>query len=505
MPPTAAATDVVPAANDATPMTGSTEKCIPAMCIDPIIKGVLERLPDTLGGAVDTGKLTALDVYEIIRGFKEKPDDDFKLVATIFLDNQVDGAYILQEPIEDLLAEDFLGVKVSKGKLGIIKKNILEKLKSKTFIPSSPNSFSASPAADVVPAANDATPMTMSAKKCIPEMCIDAITHRVLPDLPDVDFLNTIRVFLGNPEKNEEIFLPKQCLLNLLLKRKWEEPSKKALEHALTQGHVNIVEFLLDNGETIHRVFRGCDAAGHYLYQTPLSIAIKYGHLHLVKHLVEKRGASMDSTFEDATFKDGGNMTSLMYASCLGDLDIVKYLVEEKGVNIDTSFEVNCRIYDEWDRLHFHREFSTALIHAVKNDHLHIVQYLVEKGAKINDDAFSYINPVVFAAHLNNTEIVKYLVENGADYFISWGGNREYDTPVISALKHNNLDMVQCIVKKEIISKEKWGKILYQACYDGFQNHEIVKYLHYHDVGMNKREFEELIEYTNDAFLEQRW
>ena len=191
-------------------------------------------------------------------------------------------------------------------------------------------------------AADDTTPITRSAKKCIPEMCIDAITHKVLPDLPDVDFLNTIRAFLGNPEKNEEIFLPKQCLLNLLLKRKWEEPSKKALEHALTQGHVNIVELLLDNGETIHRVFRGCDAAGHYLYQTPLSIAIKYGHLDLVKHLVEKRDASMDSTFEDATFEDGGNMTPLMYASCLGDLHIVKYLVEEKGVNIDTSFKVNC-------------------------------------------------------------------------------------------------------------------------------------------------------------------
>jgi ankyrin repeat protein len=340
----------------------------------------------------------------------------------------------------------------------------------------------------------------MPSKKCIPAMCIDPIVKKVLTDLPDVDFLNTIGAFLGNPEKNEEILLPKQCLLNLLLKRKWEEPSKKALEHALTQGHVNIVEFLLDNGETIHRVFDGSDAAGHCLYQTPLSIAIKYGHLDLVKHLVEKRGASMDSTFEDATFEDGGNMTPLMYASCLGDLHIVKYLVEEKGVNIDTSFKVNCHNYDEWDRVHYHREFSTALIHAVKNNHLHIVQYLVEKGAKINDDAFSYINPVVFAAHLNNTEIVKCLVVNGAD-FISWKRTREYETPANSALKHNNRDMIKIFVEKKIISKEKWYDIIYRACYyHAFMNHEIMQYLHYYEVGMNKREFDELIEETNDDY-----
>ena len=264
-----------------------------------------------------------------------------------------------------------------------------------------------------------------------------------------------------------------------------------ALAYALRHGHIDIVKYLLDNGATISGDKVETEEP------TPLSIATRNGHLNLVKYLVEERGAKMDGTFED------GNMTLLMYASCNGYLDIVKYLVE-KGVKIDTSFEVNCHIYDDRDESRSHREFSTALIHAVKNDHLHIVQYLVEKGAKINDDAFSYINPVVFAAHLNNTEIVKYLVENGAD-FISWEGNREYDTPVISALKHNNLDMVKCIVEKEIISKDKWGSILYQACYDGFQNHEIVKYLHYHDVGMNKREFDELIEYTNDAFLEQRW
>lgn len=337
----------------------------------------------------------------------------------------------------------------------------------------------------------------MPSKKCIPAMCIDPIIYKVLPDLPDVDFLNTIRAFLGNPEKNEEIFLPKQCLLNLLLKRKWEGPSKKALEHALTQGHVNIVEFLLDNGETIRGVNRIWSVeAGHFMYQSPLSIAIEYGHLDLVKHLVEKRGASMDSIF-----KDDGNMTPLMYASCLGDLHIVKYLVEEKEVNIDTSFEVSFTWYNDYDEEQSHNEISTALIHAVKNNHLHIVQYLVEKGAKINDDAFSYINPVVFAADLNNTEIVKCLVENGAD-FISWEHTREYETPANSALKRNNQDMIEIFVEKKIISKEKWYDIIYRACfYHSFNNHKIMQYLHYYDVGMNKDDFDKLIYETNDDWL----
>lgn len=334
----------------------------------------------------------------------------------------------------------------------------------------------------------------------IPGMCIDLIKV-VLQNLLDEDFLNAIRAFLGNPKKNEEMFLPKDHLVDLLLKRKWG-PSKKikSLEYALMQGHVDIVEFLLEIGETIHRVLSFCEGAGRSMYQTPLSIAIKYGHLDLVKYLVEKRGASLDSTFEKATFENG-NMTPLMYASCLGDLPIVKYLVEEKEVNIDTSFRVRFTWYNYYDEEQSHNEISTALIHAVKNKHLHIVQYLVEKGAKINDNKFFYINPVVFAAHLNNTEIVKCLVENGAD-FISWERTREYETPANSALKHNNLDMIKIFVEKKIISKKDWKEIIYDACFfHSFENHEIVQYLHYYDVGMNKSAFDELSKEANDDWL----
>ena len=337
----------------------------------------------------------------------------------------------------------------------------------------------------------------MPSKKCIPAMCIDPFIKKVLPGLPDEDLLNTIRAFLGNPEKNEEIFLPKQCLVNLLLERQWGASKKyKALEYALMQGHVDIVECLLDNGATIRGVDKiWSDEAGKYMYQTPLSIAIEYGHLDLVKHLVEKRGASIESIFED------GNMTPLMYAVCNNRLDIVQYLVEEKEVNIDTSFEVRFTWYNDYDEEQSHNEISTALIHAVKNNHLHIVQYLVEKGAKINDDAFSYINPVVFAADLNNTEIVKCLVENGAD-FISWELTREYETPANSALKRNNQDMIEIFVEKKIISKDEWYDIIYRACYyHGFNNHKIMQYLHYYDVGMNKDDFDKLIEQTNDDWL----
>ena len=336
----------------------------------------------------------------------------------------------------------------------------------------------------------------------IPGMCIDLIKV-VLQNLLDEDFLNAIRAFLGNPKKNEEMFLPKDDLVDLLLKRKWG-PSKKikSLEYALMQGHVDIVEFLLEIGEMIRGVFRFCEGTGRYMYQTPLSIAIKYGHLDLVKYLVEKRGASLDSTFENATFENG-NMTPLMYASCLGDLPIVKYLVEDKKVDINISFKVNYSWCDDYEEEHSHNEISTALIHAVKNEHLHIVQFLVEKGAKINDDEFSYINPVVFAANLNNTEIVKCLVENGAD-FISLKPflPRIYKTPVYSALKHNNLDMIKIIVEKKIISKDEWDKIIYHACrYYDFHNHEIMQYLHYYDVGMNKDDFDELIKEANDDWL----
>ena len=65
----------------------------------------------------------------------------------------------------------------------------------------------------------------MSSNKFIPNGCIDPIIKE-LKDLHAKDFLSAIRAFLGNPKKNEEIFLPKYNLLDLLLNRKWGSSKK---------------------------------------------------------------------------------------------------------------------------------------------------------------------------------------------------------------------------------------------------------------------------------------
>ena len=121
-----------------------------------------------------------------------------------------------------------------------------------------------------------------------------------------------------------------------------------------------------------------------------LGEAAKYGHLSIVKYLVEK-GVKFNTDDEWA----------LREATYKGHLDIVRYLIENGA---------DMHIWDEH-----------ILLWASIYGHLSIVKYLVENGANFHIDQEKAL---VLAADNGHLPVVKFLVENGADI-------RAYNTQAI--------------------------------------------------------------------------
>jgi hypothetical protein len=116
-----------------------------------------------------------------------------------------------------------------------------------------------------------------------------------------------------------------------------------------------------------------------------------------------------------------------------GNLPIVKHFIEKYPKYKDKS--------GIWG--------TTLLYSASRNNHIHIVKYLIEQGkCNVNAKNRQYylenkqINPTsgstplhaaCFYGHLN---IVKYLIDNGADYFIQ---NDMKETPIYNGLLRDNI------------------------------------------------------------------
>jgi len=97
---------------------------------------------------------------------------------------------------------------------------------------------------------------------------------------------------------------------------------------------MNIFE-VIENGdlETLKKlVSRGADVEAKNKYgETPLILASEFGHLEIVKCLIEKCNANVES-------KDNHGNTPLILASGYGYLEIVKCLIEN-GANYEELLE----------------------------------------------------------------------------------------------------------------------------------------------------------------------
>ncbi len=125
------------------------------------------------------------------------------------------------------------------------------------------------------------------------------------------------------------------------------------------------------------------------LQETPLSIAVRCGHLEFVKFLVS-HGA-------DVTHNTWTITQALCVAAAHGNLGLVQYLVE-KGVPINTP--------DKYE--------DTPLFSAVRVGSLEIVAFLLQNGAAVDIKFRHGFSPIMLAALDGNEECVDLLLTHQA-------------------------------------------------------------------------------------------
>jgi uncharacterized protein len=236
-------------------------------------------------------------------------------------------------------------------------------------------------------------------------------------------------------------------ITDLLVSGVSSDDQKRALYFAVKEGDLEAVRLLLET-EIKSRSPRasnysdGVNLIGYHL----LEMAVTNGHVEIVKALLQN-GAAIYLTEEVSNTRD--DQTILMLATQDGYLDIVKLLVEA-GANVNITRQNNDNallsaarngyqaVFDYLSPLthfEFHiealevlpagirsREFednadpqSCALTHAIMDGDLDQVQEVLDSGVNVNalDDLGS--TPLMYAALKRLPEIVKRLLEAGAN------------------------------------------------------------------------------------------
>ncbi|KAI1322672.1 ankyrin repeat-containing domain protein [Xylariaceae sp. FL0255] len=194
------------------------------------------------------------------------------------------------------------------------------------------------------------------------------------------------------------------------------------LSCAATNGHLTIVQHLLENGAKIRSndcripftrvvehndsrlmviLFRhGASPDERWYWRgedyTMLTFASKFGRYAIVKMLLD-HGAKVNRR------SPWYQMTPLMHASEKGHVEIVKILLDH-GAEVDHKSP---------------RVVTTALMHASENGHIEIVKILLDHGADVNRTFRKVImNPMTALMHASKNGhdlIVKMLLDHGAE------------------------------------------------------------------------------------------
>lgn len=162
----------------------------------------------------------------------------------------------------------------------------------------------------------------------------------------------------------------------------------KAMHTAAEFGHLNIMKYLVEE--------RNVDVNVLNKYkETPVFTATEYKQHSIVKYLAEERDA--DLTIHNM------NEANILYATVpTNDLPMMKYFLDEKKVALDVNSQ---------DR------FGNTLLHrAAFMNRTTIIEYLInEKHADVNIVGHKNMTPLHYAASGNYYEICQYLIEHGAN------------------------------------------------------------------------------------------
>ena len=167
-----------------------------------------------------------------------------------------------------------------------------------------------------------------------------------------------------------------------------DEDGNTALIIASSQGHLEIVEFLIASGADLNQTStkNGGQPPGH----TALIMSSRNGHLKVVKALIAA-GANVNA-------ENYSGATALIITAQLGHLEIVKVLIAS-GADVNQCDKI---LYCE------------PLFNACKNGHLEIVKLLVAKGCRVNYANYYRQTPLHAACQGNQVNVAKFLIASGA-------------------------------------------------------------------------------------------
>ena len=184
-----------------------------------------------------------------------------------------------------------------------------------------------------------------------------------------------------------------------IIKKSWNSSDEKLLNYEIIKSFKNIPKRTNFCSQIILPLFYQIEKTINSPIWKPNDFepdifkACKEAKLLSVRYLIEHQNVDID-------IKDEYRRTPLHWACEKGHLPIVEYLIS-KGANVN-----------ERDRL------GNFVIHSacLNGGHLPIVEYLCSKGADIEaKDAFYKRTPLHWASYWGKTEIVKFLVSKGAN------------------------------------------------------------------------------------------
>jgi ankyrin repeat protein len=168
------------------------------------------------------------------------------------------------------------------------------------------------------------------------------------------------------------------------------------LLHATQYGHVELVQYLLEEGSDPDV------RAGNRL--TPLLIASRTGSLSIVKALKEAGGDGRLHAVGDPNFLEMFQRTPIREAAYGGHLNVVKYLFSVSETGDTRSLASEC--FPE----------------AAASGNMELVIYLLEKGSDVNYRGWVFEGPhardwgsaLSFAVKYNHPDMVRLLLKNNA-------------------------------------------------------------------------------------------
>lgn len=163
-----------------------------------------------------------------------------------------------------------------------------------------------------------------------------------------------------------------------------------AFHEACGRGWLDFAELLADNGAVIDAVVQ----SGFYKDYTPLRFALEYGHMDIIRFLIDKG--------VDIHFRDKYGKTALHYTAEYGQYDVAKFLIKE-GLSINDPDNLG----------------ATPLFYAKVFDSFSVAKLLKRHGGKLfigsisqnsNDSALFNI-----AVEYGATQIIPDMITEGLD------------------------------------------------------------------------------------------